>query len=237
MAVSGTMTPTKDNAMNNFCTMNPLDNYYPEATFSNGNNTVASHQGNYTSNTATMAVSTGKWYYEMKNTGEGTLGSGRCGWNAIIATSSDNQSPGLLTPSVGLEFNAGNKIVDGTSTSYGSAISVGDIIRCAIDVDNNKAWFGNDAGWFASGDPAAGTNAITISAPTTGSGMGAYSPSFGDQDDTYTGYIGDFNFGNGYFGTTVVASAVADGNGEGQFEFTPPTGFFALCTNNLGSES
>ena len=45
------------------------------------------------------------------------------------------------------------------------------------------------------------------------------------------------NFGNGYFGTTAVTSAEADGNGEGQFEYAPPTGYFALCTNNLGSES
>ena len=47
----------------------------------------------------------------------------------------------------------------------------------------------------------------------------------------------EVNFGNGYFGTTAVTSAEADGNGEGQFEYAPPTGYFALCTNNLGSES
>ena len=28
----------------------------------------------------------------------------------------------------------------------------------------------------------------------------------------------------------------ADGNGEGDFYYTPPTGYFALCTNNLSSE-
>ena len=47
----------------------------------------------------------------------------------------------------------------------------------------------------------------------------------------------DTNFGNGYFATTAVTSAVADGNGEGQFEYAPPSGYLALCTNNLGSDS
>ena len=53
----------------------------------------------------------------------------------------------------------------------------------------------------------------------------------------YSGTEAAINFGNGYFGTTAVTSAEADGNGEGQFEYAPPTGYFALCTNNLGSES
>ena len=58
---------------------------------------------------------------------------------------------------------------------------------------------------------------------------------FGDA--CYNGSYSNWNFGNGYFGTTAVTSAEADGNGEGQFEYAPPTGYFALCTNNLGSES
>ena len=35
-----TLTATKDNPSNNFCTMNPVDNYWASATFSNGNNVV-----------------------------------------------------------------------------------------------------------------------------------------------------------------------------------------------------
>ena len=51
------------------------------------------------------------------------------------------------------------------------------------------------------------------------------------------------NFGNGYFGTTVVTSGVADAGGEGTFEYDPSAGTFdgtskdfrAICTNNLGT--
>ena len=41
------------------------------------------------------------------------------------------------------------------------------------------------------------------------------------------------NFGNGYFGTTAVSTAEADGAGIGAFEYAPPTGFYALCTKNI----
>ena len=43
----------------------------------------------------------------------------------------------------------------------------------------------------------------------------------------------DYNFGNGYFGTTAVSSAESDGAGYGAFEYAPPSGFYALCTKNL----
>ena len=42
-----------------------------------------------------------------------------------------------------------------------------------------------------------------------------------------------FNFGSGYFGTTAVASANADGNGHGAFEYAVPSGFYALNSKNL----
>ena len=75
---------------------------------------------------------------------------------------------------------------------------------------------------------ATGTGAISITADVT------YAPG---GNMRYSGTEAAINFGNGYFGTTAVTSAEADGNGEGQFEYAPPTGYFALCTNNLGSES
>ena len=41
------------------------------------------------------------------------------------------------------------------------------------------------------------------------------------------------NFGNGYFGTTAVASAGTNASGIGIFEFDVPTGFTALSTKGL----
>ena len=39
-----------------------------------------------------------------------------------------------------------------------------------------------------------------------------------------------FNFGNPMFD---ISSGNADANGHGNFEFAPPSGYFALCTKNL----
>ena len=34
----------------------------------------------------------------------------------------------------------------------------------------------------------------------------------------------------------AISSGNADGNGYGNFEYAPPTGYLALCTKNLGSD-
>ena len=43
-----------------------------------------------------------------------------------------------------------------------------------------------------------------------------------------------WNFGNGYFGTTAVASAGLNGNGA-IFEYDVPTGYYALNTKNINT--
>ena len=51
--------------------------------------------------------------------------------------------------------------------------------------------------------------------------------------------ISSYNFGNGYFGTTAITTnsgaGYADDAGEGKFNYTVPTGYYALCTNNLAT--
>ena len=45
-----------------------------------------------------------------------------------------------------------------------------------------------------------------------------------------------FNFGVGFFGTTAVASANADANGFGAFEYSPTlsgVNYYTLCTKNI----
>jgi hypothetical protein len=66
----------------------------------------------------------------------------------------------------------------------------------------------------------------------------------GSSGDTYTpisstnSIINDvhslWNFGNGYFGTTAVASAGSNGNGA-IFEYDVPTGYYALNTKNINT--
>ena len=63
--VSGTPTQTQDCPSDVFATMNPLDNFYQGGVFTNGNNTVQmTNQPAYL--TATMGISSGKYYWEAK---------------------------------------------------------------------------------------------------------------------------------------------------------------------------
>ena len=43
----------------------------------------------------------------------------------------------------------------------------------------------------------------------------------------------NFNFGNGYFGTTAVSSAGTNASNIGIFEYDVPTGYTALSTKGL----
>jgi hypothetical protein len=49
----------------------------------------------------------------------------------------------------------------------------------------------------------------------------------------YDNRVVNANFGNGYFGTTAVASAGTNASGNGIFEYDVPTGFTALSTKGL----
>ena len=58
--------------------------------------------------------------------------------------------------------NKSRRNADGTSssTSYGSSWGTnGKIAMCALDMDNGKIWWGVDGTFYASGNPATGTNA------------------------------------------------------------------------------
>ena len=65
-----------DSPTNNFATLNPLQNYYDSATFSQGNNviTTANSTGNYSYRTTTQGMTAGKWYAEFLKTGAASHG-------------------------------------------------------------------------------------------------------------------------------------------------------------------
>ena len=234
MTVSGTMTNTKDTPDNNFCTFNPLDNYYQASTFANGNNTITQAASNYTWNTATIGLTSGKWYWECK---------GGTNIASVIVAICSKLSPGSTTEitsdaaSITMEMGSGGVLKGGSSQYSGTAYTTSNVCGIAMDLDNNKYYLALDNVWKNSGVPtsgATGTGAVDITTPIPNTGF--YFPAQADPSSSAGGEC-FWNFGNGYFGTTAVTSAEADGNGEGQFEYAPPSGYFAICTNNLGSES
>ena len=103
-------------------------------------------------------------------------------------------------------------------------------------MDNLKVYLGKNGTWLNSGVPTSGstgTGAITIAAAAS-CHDGAYF--FCCSDDTSTSAVAKFeyNFGNGFFGTTAITSAGSNGNGS-LFEYDVPSGYYALNTENINT--
>ena len=228
--VNGTLTQTVDTPSNVFATFNPLDNV-GSYTFANGNTQTTTNSANRNYASSTLGMSIGKWYMEIKcNTGSGF--DPRVG----IFDINDREmtaSNGLGTKANEWSYEAsGSYRNNSTTTSYGNTYASGDIIGIALDLDNNALYFSKNGTFQNSGDPTSGatkTGAISITANTL--------YGFAVGDGSGAGYIdGLVNFGNGYFGTTAVSSATTDESGLGIFEYTVPSGYYALCTKNINTQ-
>ena len=228
--VSGSLTKNQDTPNNNFATMNPLDNYYSAATFSNGNNTVATAAAPVNWVASTFQVNKGKWYAECKPTA-GT-GSALVGF---AGSTSKNSTQILETAGFfgGNYVNNGEYFFNGSGGAYASSFANGDIISVYLDLDNNFVYFAKNGVLQNSGVPTSGATgtggkAITAAALTTN---GGYAFACGDGNTATRTF--DWNFGNGYFGTTAVSSAGTNASGIGIFEYDVPTGYTALSTKGL----
>ena len=203
-------SPTDDaaNGVGNYCTMFPVDIGASNPTYADGNLSV-SGAGAQTAFWASQGVTSGKYYWEV------TLVSGS-GSSIGQGVSTDERNRAALDTfpgynrayEWGVYIGNGNKYHNDTGSAYGSAVANASIMMIALDVDNGKIWWGQNGTWFASGDPAAGTNAGFTTIPTDGTPL--------------------FPMGN----TTGAGTWTYD-FGQSGFTYTPPTGFKALCTANL----
>jgi len=228
----GTLTNTEDSPSNVFATFNTLIKNHG-ATFTNGNLTYQSPASNPVfGSLSTLGMSSGKFYAECKYSAGSNhyliLGIADNNFNPNASTPDDLGKSGT-TESIAYVVNTGAYRVNNSNTSWGSAGGDGDIIQIAVDCDNNKIFFGVNGTWGASSNPATGSNGIDVSSVLTGDTW-----FFGVSNDTSgTETIAQFNFGNGYFGTTAVSSAGTNASGNGIFEFDVPTGYTALSTKGL----
>ena len=222
MTTSGTITATYDNPSNNFCTWNPLDNYRQGAAFAYGNTQFTTTTTAESWNSGTLGVASGKWYWEVQGDMFGIAGLMTDGNTGTYYLGNKTDTWGYYVD--GKLWNSGS------GTAWGATHNTTDIMAVALDLDNNFLYLAKNNVWQNSGVPtsgATGTGAITVIAPSSG----FYYPANGDYGGSAVICTG--NFGNGYFGTTAVTSAEADGAGIGAFEYAPPTGYYALCTKNI----
>ena len=214
---TGTLTQTEDTPSNNFATLNPLYPYTSTGAFTNGN-TAPSDYAVGQGIVGTLGVSSGKWYFEVKASSTPT--ENMIGWGATNGTNSAS-FPGKYANEYARYLGYATYYSNDTPTSISgaSAYSGGDICGCALDLDGNKIY------WYKNG-VLENTGGTSITASST---AGYYFPIFRNGNGSNIAC----NFGNGYFGTTAVASSNSDSDGLGLFEYSVPSGYYSLCTKNI----
>jgi hypothetical protein len=218
----------------NFCTLNPLTQYHSQTvngTFSNGNLTYA--MSGLDSHGATMDM-TVKTYCEVRIDSIGGYG-GVLGFRTmdVIAQVNDSVTFQMNYQSGKIYHNKGTSLQSVSIANIGGTVSAGNIVMFAYDPATYKWWVGVNGTWRNSGDPANGTGYVFEGSATMFENMSA-GISWGGWKGDANGLTSTWNFGqDSTFSGQETAGGNADGNGFGDFAYSPPTGFLAHCTGNM----
>lgn len=177
--------------------------------------------GNMITKNSTLWATSGKWYFEVTVSNGSATSVMNTGAAGLMAYDPASTSP---TRGGGVGYGSndfmwrydGYKVTSGTATAYGTAVNGNnDVVMIAYDHEGGKIWFGKNGSWFASGNPAAGTNA---------------SFDLGYAELRFKPSIQSIHGGGGT-ATNLVNF------GQQPFAYTPPTGFKALNSYNLSNPS
>ena len=225
-ATSGTLTQNVDTPNNNFATLNKLSTHGNNS-LTNGSLTIGFNANtSYTNCLGNMGVSSGRWYAECKLAGVSTyypaLGIASMGNNTYRYNDPLYTGAHLGADEGSAYFKHGNIQAAGSTVGNYASFTTGDIIGMYLDLESGTKtmkYYKNDS--------------LIVSFTITPVDGQFYT--FG-ATGTSSSDIANFNFGQGFFGTTAVSSSNADANGEGLFEYNPTlsgVNYYALCTNNI----
>ena len=177
---------------------------------------------------STISLGTGKWYFEALDSYTTGNQIGVEWEGADVETHVHNSGTQAYTWN-----SSGSTYANGSYAGGGSAGSVASGARIrmvAYDGATGKLWGGANGTWGSSGNPAAGTNeSMTVPA--------AYRDKMHfivatENSSTSQGIVANFGQDSSFAGIKT-AQGNQDGNEIGDFYYTPPSGFLALCTSNL----
>ncbi len=215
---------TTDTCTNNYATLNPLLDVNATPTFTEGN-LVFQGTGSTNFAGATIPVSSGKWYVEVKATTVsgsypiiGVIDSQsykRRDSTYFVGSDIDTNNPsGFAVFSNGDIYHNNDNNFSNLTTTYTS----GDIIGMALNMDASP----NTLGFYKNG-----ALEVTINLDTAPSGAYMFASAIHSSTSSAKG---EFNFGNPTFS---ISSGNSDGNGYGNFEYAVPSGYYSLNTKNL----
>jgi hypothetical protein len=224
----------KDSPTNNFTTLNPLTNR--DITITEGNLEFENSGGggtNWQGIQGTMALpDSGKWYfewlcYQSDWSGGGTWGNlyGGCGVidNNLKQDSTDSMDGMYGVSDVGWGMNNGDSGMSRYTSDPDLVAGAPIIYQFAIDMDTRSLTCSSDGN---------GNFASVVSLPAGGvftPGAVAY------PNNKYALNMGQ---DSSFAGRKSSGSAEAsDGNGIGDFYYTPPTDYLTLCSSNLPDPS
>ena len=219
-----------DTPSNTFATLNPLSTSVN--TLTQGNLYSTGGGASWRPVVSDMAMSSGRWYWEIYID---TVSSYQMhGIRPQIRDDGDvnhdnDQYPGTRSDEWGYNTDARLHNSASATSSWGDTYTAGDIIGVALDMDAGTLNF------YKNGS-ATGSQITGISASHSPVGSrGDYLACFCVYGSTGQAIV---NFGqDGTFAGHKSSQNKKDINGIGNFYYTPPTGFKALCSANLRGDS
>ena len=201
-----------DSPTNNWATLNPLD--ATNGTFAEGNLKFSASASGHQMASSSLATSfnSGKWYAEFLISAVG-------GTYPHIGITPVNTSNSTFVGNNGYGYRSdGQKQILSVTSAYGASYAAGDIIGVAFDADSGSITYyknGTSQGVASSSVDTSTSWRISNSLNATG---GIALVNFG-QDSSFAG--------------NKTRQGNTDANGIGDFYYSVPSGYLALCTANL----
>jgi len=217
-----------DTPTNNFATLNPLAN--GGSALQEGSLECITSTGGFWGSGATQGITSGKWYMEFRDeSGAGFFGITDDVSESIRAGSflGVRSTEYCYAPVLARLYN-NNSFTSFTTTGFGA----GDVIGVAFDMDNKKIYYSVDGTFQNSQDPVNGTNPAQTVSSTPDTYFFAGSDGSGASSRTFQANFGQ----DSSFAGNKTRQNNSDENGYGDFFYAPPSGYLALCTQNLATE-
>ena len=211
-----------DSPTNVFCTLNPLYNYAYGNTITEGATKIYGAPNNWGGGKATFGLTSGKWYWEIKQLGNSNtfMGLQTDGEDNISSGNAHSQNTTVCFYTDGtIQYSNGSE----TGTGASNSIAANSIVGFALDLDSAtqtiKVYNNNSLITAFGSSGTANLSTYNLADKTVFPFVALY-------DRTV-----NMNFGG--YTVSTISSAASDANGYGTFEYAPPTGYYALCTKNL----